>query len=168
MKNIQLIIIFVALFSLQTCAQINNKKKNVMKEEEYKIQKTNQEWKEALSPEAYYVLREKGTERPGTGKYNLHFEKGIYHCKACGEPLFKSETKFDAHCGWPSFDQEIEGSILYKEDFSHGMIRTEILCSRCGSHLGHVFDDGTTETRKRFCVNSVSLEFEKENTYDGK
>lgn len=129
----------------------------------FKIQKTEEEWKEELSTEEYRILREKGTERPGTGKYNLHFESGTYCCNACGEPLFASSAKFNAHCGWPSFDEALEGKISYQEDVSHGMVRTEILCTACGSHLGHVFDDGPTETGKRFCVNSISLEFEKEN-----
>lgn len=159
----RIIIVISILFSLQSCAQKTQQKKNTM-ENKHPLEKTEQEWKKELSAEEYYVLREKGTERPGTGKYNLHFEKGTYHCNACQVPLFKSETKFEAHCGWPSFDQEIEGSITYKEDLSHGMVRTEILCTNCGSHLGHVFDDGPTETGKRFCVNSVSLEFEEEKS----
>ncbi|APD07877.1 peptide-methionine (R)-S-oxide reductase [Flavobacteriaceae bacterium UJ101] len=159
----RIIIVILVSFSLQSCAQTAKQKESVV-EKEYNIQKTEQEWKKELSPEEYYVLRGKGTERPGTGKYNLHFEEGTYHCNACGAPLFKSETKFDAHCGWPSFDQEIEGSVTYKEDLSHGMVRTEILCTNCGSHLGHVFDDGPTQTGKRFCVNSVSLEFEDKDS----
>ena len=94
----------------------------------------------------------------------MHFEKGVYTCGACGEPLFTSESKFDGHCGWPSFDKEIkEGKILEKTDTSHGMVRTEILCANCGSHLGHVFDDGPTETGLRYCVNSLSLEFEEDS-----
>lgn len=120
-------------------------------------------WKDKLSPEEYYVLREKGTERPFSGKYNMHFEKGNYVCNACKTPLFSSSTKFDAGCGWPSFDQSLEGKIEYKQDRSHGMIRTEILCANCNSHLGHVFEDGPTETGLRYCVNSVSLDFNTNN-----
>lgn len=117
-------------------------------------------WKEKLTPEQYYVLREKGTEAPFTGKFYKHFEKGVYVCGACGQELFSSETKFDSDCGWPSFDRSLEGNVVFKEDTSLGMKRTEVLCSTCGSHLGHVFDDGPIETTgKRFCINSVSLDF---------
>jgi peptide-methionine (R)-S-oxide reductase len=122
---------------------------------------TEEDFKKKLTPDQYYVLREKGTERPFTGKYNTHYEKGVYSCAACGQALYKSEDKFDSGCGWPSFDDEIEGAIERKRDVSHGMIRTEILCSNCGSHLGHVFNDGPTHTGIRHCVNSLSLDFEK-------
>ena len=127
---------------------------------QFKINKSDEEWKKELSSEEYYVLREAGTERPFTGKFNMHFENGIYTCNACGEELFSSSSKFDGHCGWPSFDKEIkEGKIVERVDTSHGMKRTEILCGNCGSHLGHVFDDGPTETGLRYCVNSLSLDF---------
>ncbi|MBI1870951.1 MAG: peptide-methionine (R)-S-oxide reductase MsrB [Chlamydiae bacterium] len=127
------------------------------------IPKTEDEWKKILTPEQYDVLRQKGTEKPFSGKYNLHFEKGKYVCAACGYELFDSERKFESHCGWPSFDQEIaEGRIKEVKDSSHGMVRTEILCGRCGSHLGHVFEDGPTKTGLRYCVNSVSLDFKGE------
>lgn len=123
--------------------------------------KSAEEWKKELTPEQYAVLREAGTERPFSGKFNMHFEEGTYRCGGCNEPLFTSDSKFDAHCGWPSFDREIEkGKIVEKLDKSHGMLRTEILCAKCGSHLGHVFDDGPTETGLRYCVNSLSLDFE--------
>ena len=116
----------------------------------------------ALSPEEYYVTQESGTERPGTGQYNLHFEDGRYRCKACGQVLFDSSSKFDAGCGWPSFDREIEaGQIKEVFDDSHGMRRTEIVCANCEGHLGHVFNDGPTETGLRYCVNSVSIEFDE-------
>lgn len=128
---------------------------------EYPYKKTEAEWKESLSPEQYQILRGKGTERPHTGKYNLHFEEGTYKCAACNAKLFESDSKFESGCGWPSFDEAIEGSIEYVRDTTHGMIRTEILCANCGSHLGHVFDDGPTETGKRFCVNSASMDFEQ-------
>ncbi len=127
----------------------------------YPIQKSEAEWKTELTEEQYRVLRQKGTERPFTGEYNMNFEKGTYACMACHVPLFESTTKFDSGCGWPSFDEAIEGSIEYIRDTSHGMIRTEILCANCGSHLGHVFDDGPTASGQRYCVNSVSIDFDK-------
>lgn len=127
----------------------------------YKIQKTEEQWKAELGPEKYRILRGKGTEMPHTGTYNLHFEKGTYCCGACGEPLFASDSKFKSSCGWPSFDEALPGKIEYVKDTSHGMIRTEILCATCGSHLGHVFDDGPTETGTRYCVNSASLDFKE-------
>ncbi|MDL5049687.1 peptide-methionine (R)-S-oxide reductase MsrB [Oscillatoria amoena NRMC-F 0135] len=126
------------------------------------IVKTEQEWKEQLTAEQYYILREKGTERAFTGKYLLNKDEGVYKCAACGNPLFKSDQKFDSHCGWPSFDDQIEGAVKTERDTSHGMVRTEIMCARCGGHLGHVFDDGPTNTGLRYCVNSVSIDFEKD------
>ncbi len=126
----------------------------------FKVNKSNEEWKQKLSPEQYYILREKGTERPYTGKFNLHKENGYYTCAACGNQLFKSDTKFDSHCGWPSFyDVAEEGKILEIRDTTHGMIRTEVVCANCGGHLGHVFNDGPNPTGLRYCINSVSLEF---------
>lgn len=127
----------------------------------YPIQKTEEEWLELLGPERYAILRKKGTERPFTGTYNLHREDGIYACGACNELLFKSATKFDSGCGWPSFDESIEGKVEYLRDSTLGMIRTEILCATCGSHLGHVFNDGPTATGQRYCVNSASIDFKK-------
>ncbi len=158
----RIFIILLVFLHLQSCAQNTTQQKETDMNKTFKVQKSEKDWQKELSPEEYYVLREKGTERPGSGQYNLHFEEGTYRCNACGEPLFDSDSKFEAHCGWPSFDEAIEGKILYQEDRSHGMIRTEILCATCGSHLGHVFDDGPTETGKRFCVNSISLDFEEE------
>ena len=117
------------------------------------------DWKSKLSPEAYRVLREKGTERPYTGEYNMHFEDGTYVCKGCGTPLFESDTKFDSGCGWPSFDKAMEGAVRYETDHSLGMKRVEILCNHCDGHLGHVFEDGPTETHQRYCINSLSLDF---------
>lgn len=128
----------------------------------YKINKTEDEWRKDLSEEQYSILREKGTERPHTGTYNLHFEKGTYTCAGCHQKLFESDTKFDAHCGWPSFDKSIKGTVDYVLDKTHGMIRTEIVCSNCGGHLGHVFNDGPTETGTRYCVNSISIDFNKD------
>ena len=128
----------------------------------YRIDKTEDEWRSELSEEQYRVLRTKGTEAPHTGKYNLHFENGAYNCAACNQQLFESNSKFDAHCGWPSFDDSIEGTVERVLDKSHGMLRTEIICSNCGSHLGHVFNDGPTETGERYCVNSLSIDFNTE------
>ena len=126
------------------------------------INKTDEEWKKELSSDQYHVLREKGTEAPFSGKFNMHKDNGVYVCGACGAELFTSEMKFDSGCGWPSFDKEIAGGkIIQKKDSSFGMIRTEILCANCGSHLGHIFDDGPTETGMRYCVNSLSLDFKK-------
>lgn len=122
---------------------------------------TEQEYKDKLTAEQYHILREKGTERPFTGKFNTHYDKGIYTCAACDSELYKSDQKFDSGCGWPSFDDEIEGAIERKRDTTHGMIRTEIMCANCGSHLGHVFDDGPTATGIRHCVNSLSLDFKE-------
>jgi methionine-R-sulfoxide reductase len=128
-----------------------------------KVFKTEEEWKKILTPEQYHVLREKGTERPFTGKYYKFNEKGVYCCAACGSELFTSDMKFDSECGWPSFDRAMDGGkIRYEIDRSYGWERTEILCANCGSHLGHVFDDGPTITGKRYCVNSVSLIFYRE------
>ena len=121
---------------------------------------SDKDWKNILTEEEYRVLREKGTEKPFTGKYNIHNENGIYKCKGCNAELFSSESKFDAGCGWPSFDNEIKkGTIKEILDKTHGMIRTEIVCANCDSHLGHVFNDGPTESGLRYCVNSVSLDF---------
>ena len=117
-------------------------------------------WKNKLSNEAFEILRNKGTERPFTGKYNLHFEKGTYNCGACNTPLFKSNQKFESGCGWPSFDDAIKGNIKLVLDKSHGMIRTETVCNNCGGHLGHLFNDGPTETGQRYCINSLSLDFQ--------
>lgn len=129
----------------------------------YNIEKTEEEWKRELSEEQYRVLRQKGTEAPNSGKYNLHFDDGEYQCAACKTKLFESNNKFESHCGWPSFDDAIEGTIEYVQDKTFGMIRTEILCANCGSHLGHVFNDGPTPTGQRFCVNSASIDFNKNN-----
>ena len=123
--------------------------------------KTESEWKKILSPEQYKILREKGTELPFSGKYNSHFEDGIYLCAGCNTTLFDSKSKFDSGCGWPSFDASISYKVKYSLDKSMGMIRTEILCNSCNGHLGHVFNDGPTQTGTRYCVNSISLDFKK-------
>lgn len=130
-----------------------------METKKYPVQKPEEEWRKQLTDEEYRILRKKGTEMPHTGKYNLHFAEGVYLCKGCGTQLFESNSKFESHCGWPSFDEAIDGTIEYVRDTSFGMLRTEILCANCGGHLGHVFDDGPTETGIRYCVNSASIDF---------
>ncbi len=127
----------------------------------YPIVKTDEEWLAQLGSERYRILRRKGTEMAGTGKYNLHFEQGTYVCGGCGEPLFVSDSKFRSSCGWPSFDDAIPGKIEYLKDTTFGMLRTEIICAACGGHLGHVFDDGPTKTGLRYCVNSASVDFKE-------
>ncbi|MCD9013896.1 peptide-methionine (R)-S-oxide reductase MsrB [Parachryseolinea silvisoli] len=127
-----------------------------------KVVRTDAEWKAILTPQQYNVLRKKGTDMPFTGKYTNTREKGTYYCSGCGQALFSSDMKFPSECGWPSFDRELAGDrITTIVDRTHGMVRTEILCARCGSHLGHLFDDGPTITGQRYCVNSTSLEFRK-------
>ena len=124
-----------------------------------KENKTEEYWEKKLSKKEYDILRRGGTELPYTGKYNNHFEDGVYVCKGCGKPLYKSKSKFDSGCGWPSFDECIKNSIEYKKDFKIGVLRIEILCSNCGGHQGHVFNDGPTKTNQRYCVNSASIDF---------
>jgi peptide-methionine (R)-S-oxide reductase len=129
-----------------------------------KITKTEEEWRKDLTPEQYAVLRQHATERPFTGEYVYNKEAGTYNCAACGQPLFSSNTKFESGTGWPSFwDVIAEGNVDLHEDNSYGMRRIEVQCSRCGSHLGHVFDDGPRDkTGLRYCINSVALNFEPE------
>jgi peptide-methionine (R)-S-oxide reductase len=128
----------------------------------YEVEKSDAQWKEELSPDEYRVLRQAGTERAGTGKLLDEHRVGIYSCRACGNELFRSETKFESHCGWPSFFQAKDSdAVELLQDRSHGMVRTEVRCRRCGSHLGHVFDDAPqTPTGDRYCMNSLSLRFE--------
>jgi peptide-methionine (R)-S-oxide reductase len=121
--------------------------------------KNEQEWKNMLTPEQYAVLRQKGTEAPFTGSLLQEHRDGMYKCVACGNPLFASDAKFDSGTGWPSFDQALPGAIKLLDDVSHGMRRSEVVCAQCGSHLGHLFDDGPTKTGARYCMNSVCLEF---------
>jgi len=134
-----------------------------MNSEDHSGQRSEAEWREALSAEEYTVLREKGTERAFTGEYWNVFDEGSYRCRGCGEHLFDSDSKFDAGCGWPSFDRAAaDGAIEEARDTSHGMLRTEIMCRKCGGHLGHVFPDGPTETGLRYCVNSLSVKLDKQ------
>lgn len=150
---------------LNACGQTN---KNQTSQKDsmggFEINKTEAEWKAQLDDEQYRVLRLKGTEQPFSGKYYYENEAGIYCCAACHNPLFKSDTKFDAGCGWPSFYEPItKDAVKENKDFSHGMIRTEVVCGKCGGHLGHVFDDAPNQpTGLRYCINSVSIDLNKD------
>jgi peptide-methionine (R)-S-oxide reductase len=152
MKKLILLLLF---FNFTLIAQQNSTM-------DKKITKSESEWKEVLTDQEYYVLREKGTDQPGDNGYTKHFEKGTYHCAGCNAMLFESGTKYESHCGWPSFDDAIDGAVKFTLDKSHGMVRTEITCTSCGGHLGHIFDDGPKDTTgKRYCVNTTSIKFEK-------
>ncbi len=176
MKNIQIALLILAMFSFmacnnaqkpQTAAPKSMDKKGILLSLDGKpvqpIEKSNDEWKKELSAEAFYVLRKDGTERAFTGEYWDNHEKGVYVCGACGLPLFDSDTKFESGTGWPSFWQPIrESHVLVGTDTSYGMVRDEVECARCRGHLGHVFDDGPKPTGLRYCMNSVSLKFVKD------
>ena len=131
-----------------------------MADNKFPVSKSDEEWRRELTPEQYRVLRQHGTERPGSSPLNDEHREGKYICAGCGAALFESETKFNAHCGWPSFDKAQQGAVAVAQDRSHGMVREEVLCAKCGGHLGHVFPDGPTETGLRYCMNGAALNFE--------
>jgi len=140
-------------------------KEQVLNNMNLKIKRSKDEWRRILTPEEFHVLREKGTERPFTGKFVDHKKEGIYVCAGCGNELFSSDTKFDSGTGWPSFGAPMSNdSVKMEPDTSSGILRTEVLCTRCGGHLGHVFDDGPKPTGRRFCINSAALHFEKKES----
>jgi peptide-methionine (R)-S-oxide reductase len=160
-----LIILLLLLTSgLLACGQqhqsspMNNNNKSM----ENKSNKTNDDWRKLLTPVQFNVLREKGTERAFTGQYDDFFDDGTYYCAACGAKLFTSSAKYNSGCGWPAFFEPADSAnMLFRKDLSYGMVRTEVLCARCGGHLGHIFDDGPKPTGQRYCINSVSLQFVK-------
>jgi peptide-methionine (R)-S-oxide reductase len=154
---------YIFMFAACSCTAQTTEKISVdMEPKNLKVQKSDVEWKESLTPMQYHVLRQSGTERPHTGEYNLHFEDGVYKCAGCGAKLFSSESKFESHCGWPSFDKALSDSTVREiMDYSHGMTRVEIRCASCDGHLGHVFNDGPTATGVRYCINSAALGFDK-------
>ncbi len=166
MKKIVFFLVTTILISCNSTAQKNtpkvSKEKKQMTQKTDKMVKTDTEWKQQLTDQEYYVLRQKGTDRPGDGGYTKHFEKGTYVCRACDAQLFKSGSKYESHCGWPSFDDAIPGTIDFTKDATLGMVRIEITCTKCDGHLGHIFDDGPKETTgKRYCVNTSSIKFVK-------
>lgn len=174
MMKLLMILAFAQLTFVSCEAQTSQtkEKKNTMSEakknpvysknDSSKVNLSEEEWKKILPSDVYYIARQKGTERPWTSKFEKFEEAGTYYCAACGNSLFKSDTKFDSGCGWPSFYEPIsKSSIIYTPDNTHGMQRTEVQCGRCKAHLGHVFEDGPPPTGLRYCINGVILDFEK-------
>lgn len=171
MKPITYFFCFFLALLLQHCGMAQTQKEKNMEKNDNpvysrtdtsKLNLSDNDWKKILSPERYYIARQKGTERPWTSKFEHFNEVGTYYCAACGNALFQSDTKFDSGCGWPSFYQPIsKGAIIYTPDNSHGMVRTEVQCGRCKAHLGHVFEDGPPPTGLRYCINGVILDFEQ-------
>jgi peptide-methionine (R)-S-oxide reductase len=161
MQKLSAIVLLVIIFTVPGCSQ-ENSGNNKPASTKYTIMKTEAEWKKLLTPEQYHVLREKGTERAFTGSLWNNHEKGVYYCAACHQALFDSDTKFESGTGWPSFYKPMtETAVAVNSDTSYGMVRDEVVCSRCGGHLGHVFPDGPKPTGLRYCMNSVSMVFEK-------
>ena len=150
--------------SLSACAQNSsdkNRNKTAAAMDTFEIKKSDDEWRKQLSPVQFGILREKGTERPFTGEYDKFYEEGTYYCAACGTELFTSKTKYNSGCGWPAFyEPSVNKNIVEKRDVSYGMVRIEVMCAKCGGHLGHVFNDGPKPTGLRYCINSGSLKFE--------
>jgi len=156
MKKLLILLVFGLLYNCNSTAQ----NKEAKEKETFEVTKTDAEWKEELSEQEYYVLRQAGTERPFSSPLNKEYREGTFHCAACDTPLFKSEHKFDSGTGWPSFDREIEGNVNFSVDYNLGYARSEEHCATCGGHLGHVFNDGPRDTTgKRHCINGVALKF---------